>query len=101
MSYLVFDGDQGPALFRKSSSLAAVLHSLMACLALATANGTKKIGKINIRGTLIHTEMNIVEVFPGIKKSGTPFGKLYCRLFEALCGCIQAKKFWFNKLTEF
>jgi hypothetical protein len=57
-SRLVFDGrDQDPELFLDRSSPTAALHSLMACLAVATANGMTKIGKIDVKGAFIQTEM--------------------------------------------
>ncbi len=27
-------------------------------------------------------------------------GRLYCKLLEALYGCVQASKLWFEKLTK-
>ena len=57
-SRLVFDGsEQDPELFPDRSSLTSALHSLMACLALASANGMTKIGKIDVKGAFIQTEM--------------------------------------------
>jgi len=116
-SRLVFDGrDQDPELFPDRSSPTAALHSLMACLAVATANGMTKIGIIDVKGAFIQTEMegpplyircdkeltrHIVEVLPAIKKYVTKDGILYCRLLKALYGCVQASKLWFNKLTKF
>jgi len=114
---LVFDGsEQDPDLFPDRSSPTVPFHSLMACLALTAANGMTKIGKIDVKGAFIQTEMVgppvyincdpgltrlIVEVLPAIKKYVTPDGKLYCRLLKALYGCVQASKLWYNKLTTF
>jgi hypothetical protein len=116
-SRLVFDGrDQDPELFPDRSSPTAALHSLMSCVAVASANGMTKIGKIDVKGAFIQTEMEgpplyircnkdltklIVEVLPGIKKYVTKDGVLFCRLMKALYGCVQASKLWFNKLTKF
>eukprot|EP00590_Aulacoseira_subarctica_P002999 CAMPEP_0172416062 /NCGR_PEP_ID=MMETSP1064-20121228/2499_1 /TAXON_ID=202472 /ORGANISM="Aulacoseira subarctica , Strain CCAP 1002/5" /LENGTH=671 /DNA_ID=CAMNT_0013153423 /DNA_START=324 /DNA_END=2338 /DNA_ORIENTATION=+ len=116
-SRLVFDGrDQDPELFPDRSSPTAALHSLMACVAVASANGMTKVGKIDVKGAFIQTEMEgpplyircnkdltklIVEVLPGIKKYVTKDGVLFCRLMKALYGCVQASKLWFNKLTKF
>ena len=116
-SRLVFDGrDQDPELFPDRSSPTVALHSLMACLAIASANGITQVGKIDVKGAFIQTEMEgpplyircdveltklIVAHLPGVKKYVTPEGKLYCRLLKALYGCIQASKLWFNKLTRF
>ena len=116
-SRLVFDGSaQDPSLFPDRSSPTVALHSLMACLALAASNGMTKIGKIDVKGAFIQTEMVgppvyikcdpgltklIVEVLPAIKKYVTAEGTLYCRLLKALYGCVQASKLWYNKLTAF
>lgn len=83
-SRLVFDGSEQEAeLFPDRSSPTAALHSLMACLAIAAKNGMKSIGKIDVKGAFIQTEMEgpdvyiqcdknltrlIVDVLPGIKK---------------------------------
>jgi len=57
-SRLVFDGsEQEPELFPDRSSPTAALHSLMACLAVASTNGLTKIGKIDVKGAFIQTEM--------------------------------------------
>jgi len=114
-SRLVFDDrDQDPELFPDRSSATAALHSLMACIAVASANGITDIGKIDVKGVFIQTEMEgpplyircnkdltrlIVEVLHAIKKYVTAEGILYCRLLKALYGCVQASKPWFNKLT--
>jgi len=116
-SRLVFDGsEQDPELFPDRSSPTAALHSLMACLALASANGMTRIGKIDVKGAFIQTEMEgppiyvkispettrlIVELLPGVKQYVTPEGILYCQLLKALYGCVQASKLWYNKLTKF
>ena len=56
-SRLVFDGrEQDPDLYDRSSPTTA-LHSLFACLAVATANGMTRIGKIDVKGAFIQTEM--------------------------------------------
>ena len=116
-SRLVFDGsEQEPELFHDRSSPTAVFYSLMACLALASANGMAKIGKIDVKGAFIQTEMQgppiyakiapettrlIVEILPAVKKYVTAEGILYCQLLKALYGCVQASKLWYNKLTKF
>jgi len=115
-SHLVFDGrDQDPELFPDCSSPTVALYSLMACLAIASANGLTEVGKIDVKGAFIQTEMEgpplfircdeeltklIVAHLPGLKKY-VHNGKLYCRLLKALYGCVQASKLWFNKLTRF
>jgi len=116
-SRLVFDGrDQDPELFPDRSSPTAALHSLMACVAVASAHGLTKVGKIDVKGAFIQTEMTgpplyirctkeltrlIVEVLPAIGKYVNADGILYCRLLKALYGCVQASKLWFDKLTKF
>ena len=97
-SRLVFDGrDRDPELFPDRSSPTVALHSLMACLALATAKGINEVGKIDVKGAFIQTEMKgpplyircdkeftklIVKQLPGIKKYVTPDGKLFCCLLK-------------------
>jgi len=114
---LVFNGNEQDAdLFPDRSSPTAALHSIMACLAVAASNGITKVGKIDVKGAFIQTEMEgppvyvrcdknltklIVEVLPGIRKYVTKDGTLYCRLLKALYGCVQASKLWYNKLTKF
>lgn len=114
-SRLVFNGnEQDVELFQ--TDLTAALHSIMACLAVAASNGVTQIGKIDVKGAFIQTEMEgspvyvrcdknltrlIVEVLPGIKKYVTKDGALYCQLLKALYGCVQASKLWYNKLTRF
>jgi hypothetical protein len=82
-SRLVFDGSEQEAeLFPDRSSPTAALHSLMACLAIAAKNGMKSIGKIDVKGAFIQTEIEgsdvyiqcdknltrlIVDVLPGMK----------------------------------
>lgn len=112
-SRLVFDGsEQDSDLFPDRSSPTAALHLLMACLAVASANGMTKIGKIDVKGAFIQTEMEgppiyvkiasestklIVELLPYV----TAEGILYCQLLKALYGYVQASKLWYNKLTKF
>ena len=90
ISRLVFNGsEQDPELFPDRSSPTPALHSLMACLALASTNGMTKIGKIDVKVAFIQTEMEgppiyvkiapettklIVELLPGIKKIVTSEG---------------------------
>ena len=88
----------------------------MACLAIATANGIKEVGKIDVKGAFIQTEMKgpplyircekdltklIVKQLPGIAKYVMADGKLYCRLLKDLYGCVQASKLWYEKLPCF
>ena len=103
-------------MFPDRSSPTAALHSLMACLAVAAHNKVEKLGKIDVKGAFIQTEMEgpplyiqcdknltrlIVDVLPGIKKYVTARGTLYCQLLKALYGCVQASKLWYKKLTKF
>jgi len=43
----------------------------------------------------------IIEVIPCIRRYVCQEGSLYCRLLKALCGCVQASKFWYEKLIGF
>ena len=110
-SRLVFDGrDQDPELFPDRSSPTVALHSLMACLAIATANGIKEVGKIDVKGAFIQTEMKgpplyirckkeltklIVEQLPGIAVCNGR-RKALLSLTKALYGCVQASKLWYE-----
>eukprot|EP00590_Aulacoseira_subarctica_P000645 CAMPEP_0172416458 /NCGR_PEP_ID=MMETSP1064-20121228/2944_1 /TAXON_ID=202472 /ORGANISM="Aulacoseira subarctica , Strain CCAP 1002/5" /LENGTH=262 /DNA_ID=CAMNT_0013154125 /DNA_START=168 /DNA_END=956 /DNA_ORIENTATION=+ len=91
-SRLVFNGnEQDQDLFPDRSSPTAALHSIMACLTVAASKGMTRIGKIDVKGAFIQTEMEgppvyvrcdknltrlIVEVLPAIKKYVTPAGTL-------------------------
>mmetsp|Transcript_2610 Transcript_2610/g.3985 ORF Transcript_2610/g.3985 Transcript_2610/m.3985 type:complete len:138 (+) Transcript_2610:1049-1462(+) len=108
-SRLVFDGrDQDAELFPEKSSPTAALHSLMTCLVVVAGRGLKTIGKIDIKGAFIQTEMEGSPMFIQCDKNPTrlivdvlPGGTLYCQLLKALYGCIQASKLWYKKLTKF
>ena len=103
-SRLVFDGcDQDPEIFPDQYSPTVALHSLMACLAIATANGLKQAGNIDVKGAFIQTVMEglpvnipcdneltrlIVEQLPCVKLYVMSDGKLYCHFFKALYSCV-------------
>jgi hypothetical protein len=66
-------------------------------------------GKIDVKGAFIQTEMSgtpvyikcggnlkkqILGIYPAFSKYVGPDGLLYCKLKKALYGCVQASKLW-------
>ena len=60
----MFNGnEQDPELFPDKSSPTATIHSLMTCLTIAAYNKVELIGKIDVKGTFIQTEMEGPQVY--------------------------------------
>ena len=83
---------------------------------VAALHGITEVAKIDVKGAFIQTPMEgppvymrcnpdltrlIIEIYLELKKYVNERGYLYCKLLEALYGCIQASKLWFNKLVKF
>ncbi len=63
-SWIVMNGDEQDAdLFPDRSSPTVAIHSIMTCLALVAYNGQNKLGKIDVKGAFIQTEMEGPPVF--------------------------------------
>jgi hypothetical protein len=88
----------------------------MTVLMVAACNGNYALGKLDVKGAFIQTEMKgtpvyikcrgrlrdlILEAYPVYKKYVGQDGILDCRLKKALYGCVQASKLWYEKLRSF
>jgi hypothetical protein len=88
----------------------------MTCLAIAACNEKCSIGKLDVKGAFIQTEMSgtpvyikcagklksiILRTYPKLADYVSEDGVLYCKLLKALYGCVQASKLWYLKLSQF
>jgi hypothetical protein len=88
----------------------------MTCLAIAACNEKCSIGKLDVKGAFIQTEMTgtpvyikcagklknvILRTYPKLADYVSKDGVLYCKLLKALYGCVQASKLWYLKLSQF
>ncbi len=88
----------------------------MTCLVIGACNADCVIGKLDVKGAFIQTEMTgmpvyvqcrgklkdlMVKILPNLKKNIGSDGMLYCRLRKALYGCVQASKLWYEQLCMF
>jgi hypothetical protein len=115
-SWLVAHGnEQDSTIYTYRSSPTVVIQSLMTCLTLAACNNGCKMGKQDVKGAFIQTEMSkipvyvqcrgklkdlILRVLPELKKYVDDDGVLYCKLHKALYSCVQASKLWYEKLQS-
>jgi hypothetical protein len=116
-SKLVAHGnEQDTKLYPDSASSTVQLHSIMMCLAVAACNEKCSVGKLDVKGAFIQTEMTgvpvyikcagrlkhvILRTYPKLKDYVSKDGVLYCKLLKALYGCVQASKLWYLKLSKF
>ncbi len=116
-SRLVSHGnEQDTSLYPDRSSPTVSVHAIMTCLAIAACNPTYTMGKIDVKGAFIQTEMGgtpvyikcggnlkkqILSIYPALSKYVGSDGMLYCKLKKALYGCVQASKLWYEKLKVF
>jgi predicted small secreted protein len=116
-SRLVSHGnEQDTSLYPDRSSPTVSVHVILMCLALAACNTAYTLGKIDVKGAFIQTEMSgtpvyikctrqlrdlILDLFPEYNKYIGKDGVLYCKLFKALYGCVQASKLWYEKVCKF
>jgi hypothetical protein len=116
-SRLVAHGnEQDTKLYPDRASPTAQLHSIMTCLAVAACNEKCSVGKLDVKGAFIQTEMTgvpvyikcagrlkhvILRTYPKLKDYVSKDGVLYCKLLKALYGCVQASKLWYLKLSKF
>jgi hypothetical protein len=92
------------------------VQAIITCLALEACNMAYMLGKIDVKGAFIQTEMSgrsvyikytrqlkdlILDLYPEYSKYMGKDGVLYCKLLKALCGCIQASKLWYEKVHKF
>jgi hypothetical protein len=91
------------------------VHAILTCLTLAACNAEYTLGKIDVKGAFIQTEMSgtpvyikcmrllrdlIVDLYPEYEKYVGKDGVLYCKLLKALYGCVQASKLWYQKVSK-
>jgi hypothetical protein len=116
-SRLVAHGnEQDDTLYPDRASPTAQLHSIMACLAIAACNEKCSVGKLDVKGAFIQTEMTgtpvyikcagklknvILRTYPKLADYVSKDGVLHCKLLKALYGCVQASKLWYLKLSQF
>jgi hypothetical protein len=116
-SRLVSHGnEQDSTLYPDRSSPTAAVHTIMTVLMVAACNSNYHIGKLDIKGAFIQTEMRgtpvyikcrgrlkdlALETYPEYKKYVGADRILYCKLKKALYGCVQASKLWYEKLRSF
>jgi hypothetical protein len=116
-SRLVLHGnEQDTSLYPDWSSPTVSVPAILTCLALAACNGEYTLGKIDVKGAFIQTQMSgtpvyikctwqlrdlIVDLYPEYEKYVGKDGVLYCKLLTALYGCVQASKLWCQKVSTF
>jgi hypothetical protein len=92
------------------------VHAIMTCLAIAACNRLYTLGKIDVKGAFIQTEMSgppvyvkctgkvrevILTMYPHLQEFVGGDRVLYCKLKKALYSCVQASKLWYEKLRKF
>jgi hypothetical protein len=101
--------EQDTLLYLDRSSLTAAVHMIMITLTIAACNRNYVVGKLDVKGALIQTEMKGTPAAQRFDTSSYPEyarfvekdGVLYCRLKKALNRCMQASKLWYEKLKSF
>jgi hypothetical protein len=93
-----------------------MLYPILTCLAIAACNEKCSVGKLDVKGVFIQTEMTgtpvyikcagrlknvILRTYPKLEDYVRKDGVLYCKLLKALYGCVQASKLWYLKLSQF
>jgi hypothetical protein len=92
------------------------IQSLITCMMLAACNRDCTVGKLDVKGAFIQTEMSgiplyiqcrgklkdaILSILPYLGKYVGSDGILQCKLKKALYRCVQASKLWYEKLRKF
>jgi hypothetical protein len=108
--------EQDTSLYPNRSLPAVSVHAILTFLTLAACNMAYTLGKIDVKGAFIQTEMSgtpvyikctrqlrdlILDLYPEYKKSIGKDRVLYCKLLKALYGCVQASKLWYEKVRKF
>jgi predicted small secreted protein len=108
--------EQGTSLYPDRLSPTVIVHAILMCLALATCNTAYTLGKIDVKGAFIQTEMSgtpvyikctrqlrdfILDLYPEYDKYVGKDGVLYCKLLKVLYKCVQASKLWYEKVRKF
>jgi hypothetical protein len=110
IKFVANGNEQDPEIYYDRSS------SIFTSLLVAAVNISYIITKIDVKGAFVQTKMKgtadvyiefrpslteqIIKVLPGLKKYIVVDGMLYCKLFKALYGCVQASKLWYDNLVE-
>jgi hypothetical protein len=116
-SRLVLHGnEQETSLYPDRLPPTVFVQAIITCLALEACNTAYMLGKINVKGAFIQTEMSgrpvyiqctrqlkdlILDLYPEYSKYIGKDGVLYCKLLKSLCGCVQASKLWYEKVCMF
>ncbi len=116
-SRLVSHGNkQDTLLYPDRSSPTVGIHTIMMGLIIASCNTDYIVGKLDVKGAFIQTEMtgtpvyikcvgtlckSIVETYPRLKAYVDDNGALYCKLKKALYSCVQTSKLWYKQLCSF
>jgi len=106
ISRLVAHGnEQDTTLYTDRSSPTASIHAIFSCLTVAACNPEYVVGKLDVKGTFIQTEMSgtpvyiqclgklrdiILKVRPDLARYIGRDRVLYGKLLKALYGCVQA-----------
>jgi len=108
--------EQDSTVYADRSFPTVAIQSLMMCLTLAACNSDSAIGKLDVKGAFIQTEMTgvpvyvqcrgrlkdlILKVIPELSQYAGSESVLYCHLCKALYGCVQASKLWYERLHKF
>jgi hypothetical protein len=115
-SRLVAHGnEQDVMLYADRSSPTASIHAIFTCLTVAACNPDYVVGKLDVKGAFIQTEMSGVPVYiqcrgklkdmilrvrPDLAKYVGKDRVLYGKLLKALYGCVQASRLWYEKLKD-
>jgi len=115
-SRIVAHGDeQDTTMYADRYSPTAGIHSIMSCLTVVACNPEYKVAKLDVKGAFIQTEMSgtpvyvqfrgklkekILRVKPELTRYVGVDGILYCKLLQALYGCVQASRLWYEKLKR-
>jgi hypothetical protein len=114
--FVAHGNEQDNLMYPDSSSPTVGVHSIMMGLGVVACNEGYVVGKLDVKGAFIHTEMTgppvyikcagelkqlILEVYSALRKYVGLDGLLYCKLLKAVYGCVQASKLWYEKLCAF
>jgi len=115
-SRLVAHGNEHDAmLYTDRSSPTASIHAIFTCLTVAACNPDYVIGKLDVKGAFIQTEMSgtpvyiqcrgklrdmILMVRPDLARYIGRDRVLYGKLLKALYSCVQASRLWCEKLKD-
>jgi hypothetical protein len=116
-SQLVSHGiEQDTLLYPDRSSTTAAICTIMTALAVAACSRNYTQGKLDVKDMFIQTETKgthvyikcrgqlrdlILATYPEYSRFVGNNGILCCRLKNAIYGCIQASKLWYEKLKSF